>query len=77
LDKKGKPAKGFQPFVEYPMTKDGVHEAVDTVNAFVSKCEPNWEIPKVVIENLYDDLEICLDYDGDIGGLHTYKSQGD
>lgn len=76
LDKSGKPAKGFQPFINFPMTETGISEAVASVELFVSKSEPGWTMPLIILQGLKDDLEI-LDAGGEIGNLHVYDSPGD
>lgn len=76
LNKSGKPTKGFPPFVNFPMTDTGISEAINSVQLFVSKSEPGWTMPQIVLQGLKDDLEI-LDAGGEIGNLHIYDSLGD
>jgi len=74
LNKNGKPARGFPAFANYPMNRDGVKQATDTLEAFVRKSEGDWSLPQIVVQGLHDDLEI-MNEGGDIGNLHIYERE--
>jgi len=74
LNRSGKPAGGFPAFASYPMTREGVKQAADALEAFVRKSEGNWSLPQIVIQGLHDDLEIMSE-GGDIGNLHFYDGE--
>lgn len=71
LNKDDKPARGFPAFASYPLNRDGVKQATDALEAFVSKSEGDWSLPQIVIQGLHDDLEI-MNEGGDIGNVHIY-----
>jgi hypothetical protein len=69
----GRPAPGFQPLTSFPATTEGVDEAAVSVENFIRKAEPGWNLRESVREALLDDLQM-LEVGGDINYVRVHPA---